>query len=98
MRLNDIAASFGAAVHGDGSVAITRVASAAQAMPDSLVFAEDEVALRDTLLSGAGAVLVTEELAERAGDVKPLLVMRQPRLGFARAALLLRSEDQAAGV
>jgi len=64
----------------------------------TLVFAEDEAALNDALLSGAGAVLVTEALAEGAGSVKPLLVMRQPRLGFARAALLLRSVEQAAGV
>ena len=99
IRLKDIAASIGAAVHGDDSVTITRVASAAQAAPDSLVFAEDEAALSDALLSGAGAVLVTEELAGRAGGgAKPLLVMRQPRLGFARAALLLRSSEEAAGV
>jgi UDP-3-O-[3-hydroxymyristoyl] glucosamine N-acyltransferase len=99
MRLKDIAASIGAAVRGDDSVAITRVASAAQAMPDALVFAEDEAALSEALLSDAGAVLVTEELAEHAGGgVKPLLVMRQPRLGFARAALLLRSAEQAPGV
>src|ERR1700749_775504 len=98
MRLNDIAASIGAAVRGDYSVAMTRVAGAAQATPDTLVFAEDEAALNDALLSGAGAVLVTEALAEGAGRVKPLLVMRQPRLGFARAALLLRSIEQAAGV
>jgi UDP-3-O-[3-hydroxymyristoyl] glucosamine N-acyltransferase len=98
MRLNDIAASIGAAVRGDDSVAMTRVAGAAQATPDALVFAEDEAALNDALLSGAGAVLVTEALAEGAGSVKPLLVMRQPRLGFARAALLLRSVEQAASV
>jgi UDP-3-O-[3-hydroxymyristoyl] glucosamine N-acyltransferase len=98
IRLKDIAASVGAAVHGDDSVAIARVASAAQAMPDALVFAEDETALGEALLSGAGAVLVTEELAEGARGVKPLLVMRQPRLGFARAARLLRSAERAAGV
>lgn len=95
MRLKEIAASVGAAVHGDDSVTISRVASATQAMPDALVFAEDEAAFGDALLSGAGAVLVTEELAGAVGDgVKPLLVMRQPRLGFARAALLLRSSEQ----
>jgi UDP-3-O-[3-hydroxymyristoyl] glucosamine N-acyltransferase len=98
MRLKDIAASIRAEVRGNDDVAIVRVASTAQATPDSLVFAEDEAALSDALLSGAGAILVTEELAGRAGGgVKPLLVMRQPRLGFARAARLLRSSEQAEG-
>ncbi len=98
IRVKDIAASIGAAVRGNDDVAIVRVASTAQAMPDALVFAEDEAALSDALLSDAGAVLVTEELAEGVGGAKPLLVMRQPRLGFARAARLLRSAEQVAGV
>jgi UDP-3-O-[3-hydroxymyristoyl] glucosamine N-acyltransferase len=98
MRLQEIAVSIGAEVLGRGDITIVCVAEAAQATPDSLVFAEDEPALSDAMCSDAGAVLLTEELAERAGAVKSLLVMRQPRLGFARAARLLRSTEKATGV
>lgn len=99
MRLKDIAASIGAEMRGgDGAAAILRVASTVQAATDSLVFAEDEAVLAEALRSDAGAVLVTESLAQTAGDAKSLLVMRQPRLGFARAAQLLRSGEQATGV
>lgn len=65
---------------------------------DAIVFAEDAAALRDALNSNAAAVLVTEELAKHAGNAKQLLVMRQPRLGFARAARLLRTPDEKTGV
>jgi UDP-3-O-[3-hydroxymyristoyl] glucosamine N-acyltransferase len=98
LQLKEIAASIGAAIRGDGDGAVRRVASAALADAESLVFAEDEAALREALDSKAVAVLVTKELAEQAGDAKSLLVMRQPRLGFAKAAQLLRSSDGKMGV
>ncbi|HMD21592.1 MAG TPA: LpxD N-terminal domain-containing protein, partial [Alloacidobacterium sp.] len=98
MKLREIAASIGAEIRGNGDAAVTRVASIALADADSLVFAEDETALREALDSQAAAVLVTAELARQAGEAKPLLVMRQPRLGFARAAKLLRSSERRAGV
>src|SRR5277367_6136876 len=94
MKLREIAASIGAEIRGNGDAAVTRVASIALADADSLVFAEDETALREALDSQAAAVLVTAELARQAGEAKPLLVMRQPRLGFARAAKLLRSSER----
>ncbi|HLH34986.1 MAG TPA: UDP-3-O-(3-hydroxymyristoyl)glucosamine N-acyltransferase [Alloacidobacterium sp.] len=98
MHLKEIAASIGAEVRGSGEAQISRVASTALADSESLVFAEDEAALHQALASKAAAVLVTEELAKQAGEAKALLVMRQPRLGFARTARLLRSADRKAGV
>jgi UDP-3-O-[3-hydroxymyristoyl] glucosamine N-acyltransferase len=98
MRLDEIADSIGAEMRGDGEVEIARVAGTAQADADSLVFAEDGAALREALDSKAAAVVVTEELAKQGGDAKPLLVMRQPRLGFARAAQLLRPSKRRSGV
>ena len=98
MHLKEIAASIGAEVRGSGEGQINRVAGTALADSESLVFAEDEAALHQALASKAAAVLVTEELAKQAGEAKALLVMRQPRLGFARTARLLRSADRKAGV
>ncbi len=78
---------------------VRRVASVRNADKFSIVFAEGEVALREALLSPAAAVLTTSKLAEGAasGD-KPLLVVTQPRLAFAQAAILLRSDPPPAGV
>src|SRR5215470_1284542 len=98
LRLKDMVASLGAQIQGDGNVAVNRVASAGLADGDSIVFAEDDSALRDALHSKAAAILVTEELAGKAGETKPLVVMRQPRLGFARVAQLLRSSERKTGV
>jgi len=98
LPLKEIAASIGAEMRGDAVVTVACVASAVHAGPDALVFAEDEDALREALQSQAAAVLVTEGLANLADKAKPLLVMTQPRLGFARAARLLRSSGRKTGV
>lgn len=98
MRLREIAASIGAELRGDGDAKAARVSSAALADADSLVFAEDTATLREALDSKAAAVLATDDLVKQAGDTKPLLVMRQPRLGFARAARLLLASDEKTGV
>jgi UDP-3-O-[3-hydroxymyristoyl] glucosamine N-acyltransferase len=98
IQLKEIAASIGAEMRGNDDVGVVRVASVALAGADSLVFAEDLAVLREALDSNAAAVLVTAELAREAGEAKPLLVMRQPRLGFARAAQLLRFSERKAGV
>lgn len=96
-QLKDIAESIGATLHGN-DIAITQVSSASRAHASSLIFAEDETSLGEALESQAAAVLLTEELARQAGNSKPLLTMRHPRLGFARAARLLRASERATGV
>lgn len=98
MRLKELAASIGAGLRGNEDATAARVSSAALADAGSLVFAEDMETLHDALNSKAAAVLVTEELAKQADNAKPLLVMRQPRLGFARAARLLQASDRKAGI
>lgn len=98
LHLKEIAASISAELIGNGDVIVKHVASAALADGDSLVFAEDEAALREALDSNAAAIVVTEEMAKQAGDEKPLLVIRQPRLGFARVARLLHSSEPKRGV
>jgi UDP-3-O-[3-hydroxymyristoyl] glucosamine N-acyltransferase len=76
---------------------ITGVASAGTATPETLTFAEDAQSLRAVLASRAGAVIVADSLAA-AAEGKPLLIARQPRLAFARAAQLLRPEEQVTGI
>jgi UDP-3-O-[3-hydroxymyristoyl] glucosamine N-acyltransferase len=97
LQLRELATLINAEMRG-GEATVKNVASAAQSDACSLVFAEDEAALHEALQSDAAAVLLTEELAAQAGNAKPLLVMRQPRLGFARAALALRSSGRQTGV
>jgi UDP-3-O-[3-hydroxymyristoyl] glucosamine N-acyltransferase len=94
MKLEEIAISLGAEVRGSSDADVLRVSSTKSASPDALVFAEDEAALRQALESSCAAVLVTAELAEKASGKKPLLVLRQPRLGFARAARLLQRQEE----
>lgn len=98
MRVEEIAVSIGAQWRGNKDTEIVRVSSPAQADAGSIVFAEDEGALGQALASTAAAFLLTEELAQKAGEERALLVMRQPRLGFARAAQLLRAREPALGV
>ena len=77
-------------VHG---VAGPRTAGA-----ETLVFAEDERSLAAAAAGKAGGILLSAELAAQAGEEKPLLVVAQPRLAFARAALLLRTVQAPSGV
>lgn len=98
MRIEALANSIGAKIRNSKEIRVDRVASAATATPASLVFAEDEVAFEQALASNAAAVIVTDELASKVETSKPLLITRQPRLGFARAARLLLPEEPAKGV
>ncbi len=84
------AAAAAQLVHG---VAGPRTAGA-----ETLVFAEDERSLAAAAASKAAGILLSAELAAQAGEEKPLLVVAQPRLAFARAALLLRIVEASSGV
>ena len=88
--LSELAEQLGAELDGAlvGHV-ITGVSSIAGAGPGCLVFAEEEASYAAAMASGAGAVLVGQHMAA-AGANKPVLRLPQPRLAFARAALLLR--------
>lgn len=79
--------------------AITHVASADAADSASLVFAESAAALSEALACPAAAVLVTDALAETApSSAKPMIIVKQSRLAFARAARLLRTPDKINGI
>lgn len=96
--LREVAEAVEARLQGDGSIQVGGLASIASAKQIDLVFVEDEKYLSRALRSGAGAVIAGEFAAGASG--KPLLICRQPKLAFARAARLLRdrNQDEEAGV
>jgi UDP-3-O-[3-hydroxymyristoyl] glucosamine N-acyltransferase len=77
-------------VIGKDDAVVSGVASIATAASGDLVFVEDEKNLASALESGAAAVIAGEFAAQETYS-KPLIVVKQPRLAFARAARLLRS-------
>jgi UDP-3-O-[3-hydroxymyristoyl] glucosamine N-acyltransferase len=83
-----IADAVGARLMGDGSAAISGVASLASAGSTDLSFVEDQARLEEALESRAGAVLAGE-FAAGARSGKVLLLVKNPRLAFARAAALI---------
>jgi UDP-3-O-[3-hydroxymyristoyl] glucosamine N-acyltransferase len=86
--LRTVAESVQAQVVGDGAVEVSGVASISQATPADLVFVENEESLASALASNAAAVIAGEFAGGNAA-AKPLLISRNPRLAFARAARLL---------
>ena len=86
--LQQIAEAVEARLQGDGSVQVGGVASIRSATAGDLVFVEEEKNLSQALQSGAGAVIAGEFAASAAG--KPLLISRNPKLTFARAARFLQ--------
>lgn len=86
-----IAEAVGARLIGEGRVEVSAVASIESASPSDLVFVEDEKHLAAALGSRAGAVIAGEFAASVRSD-RPLLISDHPKLGFARAARLLREE------
>ncbi len=84
--VQEIAQALGCRVAGDGNARVAGVASIPSASPTDLVFADDEKALAGATQSLAAAI-ITGEFATSSS--KPLLIASQPRLAFARAAVLL---------
>jgi UDP-3-O-[3-hydroxymyristoyl] glucosamine N-acyltransferase len=77
-----------ARVLGDQTVRLTGIASVESAVPGDLIFVDDQKNLRRALESHASAVIAGDFAAGETNS-KPLLLARQPRLAFARAAQLL---------
>ncbi len=86
--LAEIAKVAGARVLGVNSVQVSGIAPITSATPEDLVFVEDEKLLGEALASRAGGV-VAGAFAEAAQTAKPLLIAKNPRLAFARAAAAL---------
>ena len=85
LTLKELSGRIGARVAGDEAVEVSGVASLESATARDLVFVESEKHLPRALASEAAAV-VAGEFASGAGAAKPMLIARQPRLAFARAA------------
>jgi UDP-3-O-[3-hydroxymyristoyl] glucosamine N-acyltransferase len=85
----EIANSVGGELQGDGSVILNSVASLKNAGPDDLTYAEDKFEA-DVQNSRAGCVIV------RSGQFasKNVIVVKNPKLAFARAAALILAEAE----
>jgi len=96
--LSEVAEAAGARVIGNAQLELDGVATIEQATDEDLVFAEDDKHLALALDSKAGAVVAGEFASERSAS-KPLLIAKQPKLAFARAAhLLVARRGHEAGV
>ncbi len=92
--LKEIAEFVQARLVGDGSVAVSGIASVETATAADLVFAQDEKNLEVALQSPACAVI--GNFASGKTFAKPLLISEDPRLAFARAAYLICPKPQRA--
>jgi UDP-3-O-[3-hydroxymyristoyl] glucosamine N-acyltransferase len=96
--LRELAEYLSAVLIGDEHVEVTGVASIRSAKRGDLVFAEDRRSLESAFDSAAAAV-IAGEFAGHEIQEKPLLIVDQPRLAFARtAAWLLRDSAVTPGV
>ena len=86
--LTEIAEAVGGRVRGDAGVQLSGVAAFETAGAGDLVFVERENFLAQALASKAGAIIAGEFAADAKAS-KPLLIVRHPKLAFARAAKLL---------
>jgi UDP-3-O-[3-hydroxymyristoyl] glucosamine N-acyltransferase len=82
-----VAEAVGGSVKGDGSVELTGVANVGSAAVGHLVFVEEEKNLAGALDSRATAVMAAK-FGRSARVTKPLIIVEQPRLAFARAAAM----------
>jgi UDP-3-O-[3-hydroxymyristoyl] glucosamine N-acyltransferase len=101
--LSSVAKAVQAQLLGDGSIDVSGVAGIAHATPVDLVFVEDEKHLYLAIESRAGAVIAGKfaagNFSEKKAGGKPLLIVAHPKLAFARAAKLLRSDpDRKEGI
>jgi UDP-3-O-[3-hydroxymyristoyl] glucosamine N-acyltransferase len=92
--LRDLAQQLGGRLVGDGSASIASVSSLQSANAASIVFVEDAKHL-DAALASPAAAIIAGEFAAQATASKPLLIVSQPRLAFARSAKILHdSKDR----
>ena len=86
--VKEVAEFVQARVLGDESVQLTGIASVQSARPGDLIFVDQEKNLSAALESGASALIAGNFAGEKTNG-KAVLLAAQPRLAFARAALLL---------
>jgi UDP-3-O-[3-hydroxymyristoyl] glucosamine N-acyltransferase len=88
--LKEVAEFLGIPLIGDGEVEVTGIASLQSATSGDVVFVEDAMHLEEAMASSATA-LIAGEFARVQTGCKPLLIVPQPRLAFARVAAWLGS-------
>ena len=94
----EIAQQIEAQLIGDGTLEVSGIASPNSATDRDLVFAEDAEILAAAMQSKAAAI-ITGEFAKASKGKKSLLIAKQPRIAFARAArIIMPPRRQAAGV
>ncbi|WP_446742468.1 UDP-3-O-(3-hydroxymyristoyl)glucosamine N-acyltransferase [Silvibacterium acidisoli] len=100
MRLVQLAELLDTQLKGDAKEKmVSRVSSVRDADAESVVFAEDPIVLAHALKSAAVAVIVSYKLSVDLPETSTVvLIAKQPKLAFARAAKLLRPQVEAAGV
>ncbi len=91
MKLSALAQQLGARLIGNDAE-VTGIASPKSATTSDLIFVDHPKHLAAALASNAGAVIAGEFAANETA--KPLLISKQPRLTFARAAATLHPPAQ----
>ena len=92
----ELAQHCGATFKGDGEKAIYDIASIDSAKTGDIVFAADEARLNQALGSGASAIIAGQFARETTAD-KPILIAVDPKLAFARVALILSRSQKREG-
>ncbi len=92
--LQELADLLGCRVVGDGGVQLSGATSIRLATSADLVFVDDQKNLVEADRSNAGAIVAGEFASQSS---KPLLLAKQPRLIFARAAELLNDVHHVSG-
>jgi UDP-3-O-[3-hydroxymyristoyl] glucosamine N-acyltransferase len=77
---------------------IVNVASIAVAQPGCIVFATDAPSASAAIKSAATAVILSKDLLDESATTKAILLSTNPKLDFARAAQLLRNDQQSTGI
>ena len=100
MTLGKLAEALGARLEPDEAASriASGVAGPSGAGRGSVLFAENARALAAALAAGAEAVLTTAELHTAHGGSTPVLLVKHPKLAFARTAQLLRMPEGFSGV
>lgn len=86
--VKDIAELVNGRVVGEAAYEVSGIAQLATATAQDVVFVEDEKYLPLALQSAAGAVIAGEFAASHAAN-KSLIIVKHPKLAFARAATVL---------
>src|SRR5689334_19090979 len=89
----EIARHCGAILKGNGTTRVRGIASIQSASDGDVVFAADDLKLKEALASRASLV-VTGQFAANMQSPKSLLIAPDPKLAFARVATLFANAER----